>query len=243
MSGAGCRVACAYLPRFRAIAYRTAISYLCTAGRRWRRGPAALLGRFLPRLRAAPSGVAFFVCRARAGRQYPAAGSSGTGSLTVRYPAMKHPHTILATTAIAVLGLGVAAQSFRANIDTAQAGPSVMAAPSINPLAWTDPPPRSGVFETTGTLALAPPKPLVVAAIPPAPVTAPVEPPRRAVATRRGKGSQRARLRAAHLRRAAPARTAAMDPAAPPRPESRPARNRIDPIGDILRGLGFGRDS
>jgi len=69
MSGAGCRVACAYLPRFRAIAYRTAISYPCTAGRRWRRGPAALLGRFLPRLRAAPSGVAFFVCRARAGRQ------------------------------------------------------------------------------------------------------------------------------------------------------------------------------
>ena len=33
---------------------------LCSAGWRWRRDPAALLGRFLPRLRAAPSGVAFF---------------------------------------------------------------------------------------------------------------------------------------------------------------------------------------
>src|SRR4051812_11018649 len=51
----------AYLTDRRALACRNAVSYLCTAGWRWRGPPAALLGRFLPRLRAAPSGVAFFV--------------------------------------------------------------------------------------------------------------------------------------------------------------------------------------
>jgi hypothetical protein len=58
---------CACLPAHHAIAYRIAISYLCIAGRRWRRPPAALLGRFLPRLRAAPSGVAFFIFGSRPG--------------------------------------------------------------------------------------------------------------------------------------------------------------------------------
>ncbi|WP_091722869.1 hypothetical protein [Methylobacterium phyllostachyos] len=158
---------------------------------------------------------------------------------------MKHPRTILATTAIAVLGLVVAAQSFHANIDTAQARPAVVAAPSVSPVAWVDPPARGGAPETTGTLA-AQPKPLTIAAILPAPepvATAPVEPPRRAAAAHRGKGSERARLRVARLHRTLPGRTAAVDPATLPRPESRPAQNRIDPIGDILRGLGLGRDS
>ena len=50
------------------LALCAAHSILCIAGSRWRRGPAALLGRFLPRLRAAPSGVAFFLVRDRAGR-------------------------------------------------------------------------------------------------------------------------------------------------------------------------------
>ena len=35
----------------------------CNAAQRWHRWAAALLGRFLPRLRAAPSGVAFFLER------------------------------------------------------------------------------------------------------------------------------------------------------------------------------------
>ena len=156
---------------------------------------------------------------------------------------MKHPRTILATTAIAVLGLVVAAQSFHANIDTAQARPAAIAAPSVNPVAWVDPPARGGAPETTGPLASVPPKPLVVAAIPPAPALVPAVPPRRVVAVRRGKETEHARLRIAHQRRAAPARTAAVDPAALPRPEVRPSQNRIDPIGDILRGLGLGRDS
>ncbi len=156
---------------------------------------------------------------------------------------MKYARSLLVTTVLAVFGLGVAAQNLHSHDRDAPARPDTTAASLVKPVAWTDPPARH-TPETTGALAVA--LPAAQPAVATSPETAPVEAPRRSTATHRGKGVERNRSRVAHLRRPARARTAAVDPAAMPRPTQQPApeaSGRIDPIGDILRGLGLGRDS
>ncbi|MCJ2069154.1 hypothetical protein MKK75_10120 [Methylobacterium sp. J-030] len=160
--------------------------------------------------------------------------------MAVRFPIMKYVRSTLATTVLAVFGLGVAVQNLHSHDRDTQARPAAVAA--VTPVAWVDPPAR-GTPETTEALASAHPGPSTAAAIPPATTALPAEPPRRRAAIHRG--AERSRVRTAHLRRPVHAHTAAVDPAAIPRPAPRPAPDaggRIDPIGDILRGLGFGRD-
>jgi hypothetical protein len=158
---------------------------------------------------------------------------------------MKYARSILVTTVLAVFGLGVATQNLHSRDRSAQARPAAVAA-SIEPAAWIDPPAR-GTSEITAAPASVLPGPLAAAAPPPATTALPVELLRSSSANHRAKASERkSRSRVAHLHRPTRARTAAADPAAMPQPAPRPAPDasgRIDPIGDILRGLGFGRDS
>jgi len=158
---------------------------------------------------------------------------------------MKYARSTLATTVLAVFGLGMAAQNLHSHDRDDRARPAAAAAPRVTPVAWTDPPARRAP-ETTGTLAVPSPAALP-AATPSAPASAALpNTPRRSTALHHGKGAERNRARLARLHRPARARTAAVDPAmipqAAPQPASQ-ASQRIDPIGDILRGLGFGRDS
>jgi len=158
---------------------------------------------------------------------------------------MKYARSILVTTVLAVFGLGAATQNLHSRDRNAQARPAAVAA-SIKPVAWIDPPAR-GTPEITAAPASVSPAALAAAATPPATIALPVEPPRSSSANHRAKAAERkSRSRVAHLHRPIRARTAAVDPAAMPQPAPRPALDasgRIDPIGDILRGLGFGRDS
>ncbi|MBE7244551.1 MAG: hypothetical protein INR63_06345 [Actinomycetospora chiangmaiensis] len=187
--------------------------------------------------------------------------------MAVRSFVMEHFRSTLATTAIAVFGLAVAAHSLHpSNRDVLTTPPRPVAAVA-QPAAWTDPPARLAAPETTGAIrtdlrSVVPANPLPSAV--PAPQQAAVMPPlasplpaemagsseplRKAVVARRPKGNERAAHRSARLRHAALARTAAVDrtaaPAAPQAVQAAPAAaSRIDPIGDILRGLGLGRDS
>ncbi|MGT2478550.1 hypothetical protein ACU4GR_05920 [Methylobacterium oryzae CBMB20] len=147
-------------------------------------------------------------------------------------------------------------------VQTRPARPALTdAAPVTKPVAapvtrsaWVDPPAKLEAPETTGALA-ALPAPRVAAAVPaaampaaplPAEMAPPAEPPRR-TAAHRGKGTERGVHRAARLRHAAVVRTAESDrpavAAAPPQPAPAAAPSqKIDPIGDIIRGLGLGRD-
>jgi len=182
---------------------------------------------------------------------------------------MEHFRSTLATTAIAVFGLVVAARSLHPGIAEPQAGPIRPVAAA--PVAWTDPPARVAAPETTGTiradaradaratsddLPRAVPAPQRVAVMPPGAMPAlplpgemagPAEPLRKTAMARRPRASERAAHRNTRLRHAALARTATADRAAvaPAAPQSTPAAPaaKIDPIGDILRGLGIGRDS
>ncbi|MEL6061778.1 MULTISPECIES: hypothetical protein [unclassified Methylobacterium] len=181
---------------------------------------------------------------ATARRQNSPQQSSGTGSLTARFPVMKYARSALATTVLAVFGLGVAVQNLHSHDRDGQVRSAAAAASLVTPVAWTDPPARR-TTETTGTLA-SPSPVLLPTATPPAPASATAELPRRSTALHRGKGAERNRSRVARLHRSARAHTAAVDPAAMPQAAPQPASEasrRIDPIGDILRGLGFGRDS
>ncbi|MGH1570636.1 hypothetical protein ACRAWG_08185 [Methylobacterium sp. P31] len=148
--------------------------------------------------------------------------------------------------------------------------PIAAATTPVAPVAWTDPPARSGVPETTGAIRTsaraggsgsavpsAIPAPQLAAALPPAAapalrlpeeIASPTGVPRKAVAVHRPKGSERNLRRMARLRHAALARTAQAErtvvsaPAPQPAQAQPEASSRIDPIGDIIRGLGFGRD-
>lgn len=141
---------------------------------------------------------------------------------------------------------------------------------AASPAAWIDPPARIAAPETTGAIRPNAGTPDIAAAIPsavPAPQAAAVVPPdatpapplpgemarpaaplRKAAASHRPRRFERAAHRVARLRHPALARTAAIDRAAVGPVATRPAQaasdssGRIDPIGDILRGLGFGRD-
>ena len=180
---------------------------------------------------------------------------------------MEHVRFTLATVAIAVFGLVVAARSLHSGPDALHAGP-MSPAVAVAPVAWTDPPARAAAPETTGALHArvpmnplpsAMPAPQRVAVVPPGAMPVPPLPgemagsaePVRTKAAHRPKGSERTAHRSPRLRQAALARHAAIDRAvdraavAPASPHSLQAApvSKIDPIGDILRGLGFGRDS
>ncbi|MCJ2066243.1 hypothetical protein MKK63_26625 [Methylobacterium sp. J-088] len=163
----------------------------------------------------------------------------------MRFPVMKYARSILVTTVLAVFGLGVATQNLHSRDRNAPTRPAAVAE-SIKPVAWIDPPAR-GTPEITAEPASEQLGALATAATPPATIALSVEPPRNSSANHRGKAAERKnRSRAAHLHRPTRARTAAADPAVMPQSAPRPAPDasgRIDPIGDILRGLGFGRDS
>jgi hypothetical protein len=152
---------------------------------------------------------------------------------------MKYVRSTLATTVLAVFGLGVAVQNLHSHDRDAQARPITVAIP-VTPVAWVDPPGRR-TAETTGTRVAALPAAQPVAVTLPVPAEAI----RRNTALHRQKAGERRRVRIAHFRRPAHARTAAVDPAAmaQPTPQAAPdTGGRIDPLGDILRGLGFGHD-
>lgn len=183
---------------------------------------------------------------------------------------MEHYRSTLAITAIAVFGLVAATHSLHPGnyeMQIRSARPVVAAA---SPAAWIDPPARIAAPETTGAIRPNAGTSDIAAAIPsavPAPQSAAVVPPgatpapplpgemarpaaplRKAVATHRSRRFERASHRVAHLRHPALARTAEVGRAAVGPVATRPAQaasdssGRIDPIGDILRGLGFGRD-
>jgi hypothetical protein len=179
---------------------------------------------------------------------------------------MEHFRSTLATTAIAVFGLAMAAHSLHPGNDAVQTHPARPVAAAVEPAAWTDPPAHLSAPETTGAirtdlrstapagaLPSAVPAPQQAAVMPPVAsplpgeMAGPSEPLRKTVAARRTRANERAAHRSARLRHAALARTAAVERTAPPAAQSvqaaPAASSRIDPIGDILRGLGFGRDS
>jgi len=172
---------------------------------------------------------------------------------------MEHYRSTLGTTAVAVFGLVAAAHILHPGnyeVQTRPARPVVTAAAPIAPTAWVNPPARMTAPETTGALA-AVPVPRIAAAVPstampaaplPAEMASLAEAPRKAVAARRTKGAERGPHRAARLRHAAIVRTAQSDRAAAtavapqPAPVAADPSAKIDPIGDIIRGLGLGRD-
>ena len=157
---------------------------------------------------------------------------------------MEHFKSTIATTAIAAFGLVAAAHILHPGNFERTAYPSRPVA-TVAAQAWVTPPAAPAVTV---------PAPVVQAEAPP-PVPAPVAwtsahaetpaPVRTAEAApehRRKAGAPRRKLsqRPAAVRQAAlgqPAQPAAVAPA--PKPEA----NRIDPIGDIIRGLGLGSDS
>ncbi|WP_286964560.1 hypothetical protein [Methylobacterium sp.] len=178
--------------------------------------------------------------------------------MAVRFSAMEHYRSTLGTTAVAVFGLVAAAHILHPGnyeVQTRPARPVVTAAAPVAPAAWVNPPAHASAPETTGALA-AGPTPQIAAAVPstamptaplPAEMARPAEPLRKAVATHRPKGAERGSRRAARLRHAALERTAQSDrpavvAAAPQTAPVAAPSPKIDPIGDIIRGLGLGRD-
>ncbi|MDP4006437.1 hypothetical protein [Methylobacterium sp. NEAU K] len=183
---------------------------------------------------------------------------------------MEHYKSTLATTAFAVFGLVVAAHSLHpGNYETqqrpARTGAPASAAAPAGPMAWVDPPGRVAAPETVGApspdprltdSASATPSgllaPRMTAVLPPGAVTAPALPremttpaekSRTVIAAHRTKSTERGIRRVARLRHATLARTAEVDQAAAPSvPAPQQATKAIDPIGDLIRGLGLGRD-
>ncbi|MDP4022806.1 hypothetical protein Q8W71_09250 [Methylobacterium sp. NEAU 140] len=162
---------------------------------------------------------------------------------------MEHYASTLATTAAAVFGLVAAAQILHpAHFEHPARAPRAVVAQAPAP-AWTDPPARSAA----ATIA---PRPVALAettlaeTMPaetalPAPRALPVE----GAARPAEAAPERARKVAAAQKRRSAARTthqrqATLAPPEPPSAAAAPARdpNRIDPIGDLIRGLGLGRD-
>lgn len=161
---------------------------------------------------------------------------------------MEHFKSTIATTAIAAFGLVAAAHILHpGNFErtTYPSRPVATVAAQPAPQAWVNPP---------AALAVSAPAPVVQAEAPqpvPSPVAwtsahaeapAPIRTAEAAPEHRRKAGAHRRKLsqRPAQVRQAAltqPAQPAAAAPA-PKRDE-----NRIDPIGDIIRGLGLGSDS
>lgn len=157
---------------------------------------------------------------------------------------MEHFKSTIATTAIAAFGLLAAAHILHPGNFEPTTYPSRPVA-TVADQAWVNPP-------AAPTVSI--PAPVVQAEAPqavPAPVAwtsaraeaaAPVRTAEAAPEHRRKAGIHRRKL----SQRPAPVRQAALAQAAQPAavaPAPKPAANRIDPIGDIIRGLGLGSDS
>ncbi len=164
---------------------------------------------------------------------------------------MEHYKSTFATTAIAAFGLLAAAHILHpGNFERTTYPSRPVAAVAPQAAAWVNPPASPAVaaapVQVAGTeIKLdAKPEPVPVAwtsatARPAEASPAPaLEPKRKVAANHRHKVAQRqARVRQAELGR--PAAQPAQPAVQPQAAESQ----RIDPIGDIIRGLGFGRDS
>jgi hypothetical protein len=166
---------------------------------------------------------------------------------------MEHYKSTLATAAIAALGLVAAAHVLHpGNYERTTYPSRPVATVASQASAWVNPPANLPVAETAlldTTPASEVAAPAKVAAIPVAwtSASAPLqaaevaparEPRRKAANARRHKMAQRQ----ARLRQAALARPAAQPVEAAPA-TAKPQANRIDPIGDLIRGLGLGSDS
>jgi hypothetical protein len=175
---------------------------------------------------------------------------------------MKHYRSTLAVAGFAVLGLVGAARILHPVDDSPQtarvtaavtAAPPAAAAPiAAEPAAWIDPPARSAAPETTGTIrrearaedadtSIVQPPGQSFAQSPGSASASPAAP-RKATAGPRSRAAAGNPHRAARLRHAAVARIAVQPPQTAPQPPAPMASSKIDPIGDIIRGLGFGRD-
>ncbi|WP_244498658.1 hypothetical protein [Methylobacterium sp. GXS13] len=182
-------------------------------------------------------------------------------TLAVRSAVMEHYKSTLATTAIAVFGLVVAAHTLHPGNYEVQPRAARGVAAQAAPSSWMDPPARIAVTSKTDAAVsesvrasasdlLAPqmaglfPPGAVTAPALPSEMIAPAEKARKTLAAHRSKVSDRGLRRTARLRHASLARTAAVDPAITPS-EPAPAQDskKIDPIGDLIRGLGLGHDS
>lgn len=156
---------------------------------------------------------------------------------------MEHFKSTIATTAIAAFGLVAAAHILHPGNFEPTTYPSRPVATVANH-AWVNPP---------AAPAVSGPAPVVQAEVPqavPAPVVwtsaraeaAPVRVAEVAPEHRRKAGVHRRKL----SQRPAPVSQAALGQPAQPvavAPAPKPEANRIDPIGDIMRGLGLGSDS
>ena len=170
---------------------------------------------------------------------------------------MEHYKSTLATTAAAVFGLVAAAHVLHPGnyeMQPRQAQAPIVA--STGPTAWVDPPSdlRAAAVPVTRTADASGPAggpsapsllaPRMTAALPSGATMAPTlpstmaQPPARvqkAAALQRRKVVQRARTRQASLDRGSVAAASAEPRAVAPTPKS-----GIDPIGDLIRGLGLG---
>lgn len=191
-------------------------------------------------------------------------GPSGTITLTVRSDDMEHFKSTLATTAFAVLGLVAAAHILHPGNYEAQvrpARPPVVIAAST--AAWIDPPAdlrvaaasptraadASGAGVMSGLVA-----PRMIADLPAAEMMAPTVPGAMAAAMpaqpERGRKSAASASRRKVVQRAARTRQASLDrgviaerPVAHPSDVPAAPKVKIDPIGDLIRGLGLGGES
>ncbi|MCJ2125324.1 hypothetical protein [Methylobacterium sp. J-077] len=181
--------------------------------------------------------------------------------MAVRSAVMEHYKSTLATTAIAVFGLVVAAHTLHPGNYEVQPRVARIAVAPAGSSTWMDPPARmagvskpearmSEIARATSSDLLAPqmtalPAGAVTAAALPSEMIAPAEKSRTALTAHRPKLADRSPRRMARLRHAALARTAAAEPAvaAPSTPAPAPTPKKIDPIGDLIRGLGLGHDS
>ncbi|MDQ0440888.1 hypothetical protein [Methylobacterium persicinum] len=165
--------------------------------------------------------------------------------MAARSVVMEHFKSTIATAAIAAFGLLAAAHILHpGNYErtTYPSRPVATVAPKA--VSWVNPPATLAVAPEVREAAAAKAEPVPVAwtsaqAESPAPVrTAEVVPEhhRKASAHRRKLSQHPAPVRQAALDHAA-------QPAAVPAPAAKPQANKIDPIGDIIRGLGLGSDS
>lgn len=160
---------------------------------------------------------------------------------------MEHYKSTLGVTAAAISALVLAAQILHTGPFAASPPRAERMMASIetsDDTVWVNPParPRAEAVvaqaEPEAKPVEAPVSPVAQAIAPVAAQTLARPAPRKAVATQRRKVAQRpARTRHAALETHAPAESAAVQPASAQSPaETKP----IDPIGDIIRGLGFG---
>lgn len=161
---------------------------------------------------------------------------------------MEHFKSTIATTAIAAFGLVAAAHILHpGNYErtTYPSRPVATVAAQPAPQAWVNPPASPVVSVAAPVIQAEAPQPV------PAPVAwtsarveapAPVRTAEAVPEAHRKRGAHRRKL----SQHPAPVRQAALAQPAQPvadAPARKPEANRIDPIGDIIRGLGLGSDS